>query len=62
MSGGIDIHSIKTFLSLIIQGKPSIIQQQYTKRNKPKERKRHPKHKTNNQEKGIKHYPYFHGQ
>jgi hypothetical protein len=31
-------------------------------RNKTKERKRHPKHKTNNQEKGIKHYPYFHGQ
>ena len=25
-------------------------------RNKTKERKRHPKHKTNNQEKGIKHY------
>jgi hypothetical protein len=28
------------------------------KRNKTKEKKRHPKHKTNNQEKGIKHYPY----
>jgi hypothetical protein len=31
-------------------------------RNKTKERKRHPKHKTNNQEKGIKHNPYFYSQ
>ena len=31
-------------------------------RNKTKERKRHPKHKTNNQEKVIKHYPYFYSQ
>ena len=31
-------------------------------RNKTKERKRHPKHKTNNQEKGIKHYTYFYSQ
>jgi hypothetical protein len=31
-------------------------------RNTTKERKRHPKHKMNNQEKGIKHYPYFHSQ
>ena len=31
-------------------------------RNKTKERKRHPKHKTNNQEKGIKHYLYFYSQ
>jgi hypothetical protein len=31
-------------------------------RNTTKERKRHPKHKTNNQEKGIKHYPYFYSQ
>jgi hypothetical protein len=30
-------------------------------RNKTKERKTHPKNKTNNQEKGIKHYPYFYG-
>jgi hypothetical protein len=30
--------------------------------NKTKERKTHPKHKTNKQEKEIKHYTYFYGQ